>query len=108
MQGDAVLCSDKADRYSKLAQSRGMEHKVLANKPRQRVIERVFHIQNINALHSRYEDFIKPFRGPATKYLGGYLAWFLMNLQDTRSNASDLAWDSLLGRRDDHQRVLRT
>ena len=108
VMGDAVLCSDKADRYKKLAKSRGMEHKVLSNKPGQRVIERVFHIQNINALHSRYEDFIKPFRGPATKYLSGYIAWFLMNLRDSRADAPDAAWDRLLGLKSDHQRALQT
>ncbi|WP_339948874.1 hypothetical protein [uncultured Albimonas sp.] len=38
-------------------------------------------------MHSRYKEFIKPFRGPASKYLGGYLNWFLIQ---QRRSAEDL------------------
>lgn len=97
MKGDSVLCSDQAQRCATLAATCGMEHKAFSNKPGRRVIERVFHIQNINALHSRYEEFIKLLRGPATKYLSGYIAWFLMSLRDSRAKAANLTWDRLLG-----------
>ena len=93
---DAVLCSDAANRYEKLASACGLEHKVLKNRRGERVVERVFHIQNINALHGRYEEFIKLFRGPATKYLPLYVAWFLSSLADQRDNAPDLVWDRLV------------
>ena len=53
-------------------------HHVLANRPGARVINRAFHIQNVNALHSRYAEFIRLFRGPASRYLERYLRWFLL------------------------------
>ncbi len=93
---DAVLCSDAASRYRKLASACGLEHKVLKNRRGERVVERIFHIQNINALHGRYEEFMKLFRGPATKYLPLYVAWFLSSLADQRVNAPDLVWDRLV------------
>lgn len=74
---DAVLCSDGHDGYSALAESQGIEHFVIKAKPGQKMASPTHHIQNINNLHSRYKSFIKPFRGPASKYLEGYLDWFV-------------------------------
>ena len=42
------------------------------------------YIQNTNSLHSRYEEFIRRFRGPASKYLPLYLAWFLYAQRGTQ------------------------
>ena len=35
-----------------------------------------YHIQNVNALHSRLKAWLASFRGVSTKYLPLYLAWF--------------------------------
>jgi hypothetical protein len=70
---DAVLCSDGYGGYSALAETRGIEHFVIKTKPGQKTVSATHHIQNINNLHSRYKNFIGPFRGPALKYLEGYL-----------------------------------
>ena len=75
---DAILCTDGAATYATFSRKNGMTHHVLANKPGALVIQRAFHIQNVNALHSRYSAFVRPFRGPASKYLGRYLRWFLL------------------------------
>lgn len=55
-----------------------MVHNALSNKPGKRVVQRAFHIQNVNALHSRYDEFMHPFKGPASKYLEHYLHWLLL------------------------------
>lgn len=34
-----------------------------------------YHIQNVNALHSRIRGGLFPFRGVASKYLAAYLGW---------------------------------
>lgn len=34
-----------------------------------------YHIQYVNSLHDLYKRFIKPFSGPATKNLSGYIRW---------------------------------
>ena len=53
----------------------GLEHFVVGSKPGTRVAAGCYHIQNVNSLHARYDKFIKPFCGPATKNLNGYIRW---------------------------------
>lgn len=50
------------------------------------VIKGLYHIQNVNGLHSRLKHWVDRFKGVATKYLDNYLAWFLF--VDSRSNES--------------------
>ncbi|WP_353349125.1 hypothetical protein [Aquicoccus sp. SU-CL01552] len=38
----------------------------------------------MKALHARYKRFIKPFCGPATKNLSGYIRWLEVRLADMR------------------------
>lgn len=85
---DAVLCSDGHDGYSALAAFKGIEHFVIKAKPGQKMASPTHHIQNINNLHSRYKDFIKPFRGPASKYLDGYIDWFMARVR--KANPEDV------------------
>lgn len=73
---DAVLCSDAHQAYQSFAQASGMEHFVVGGAKGKAQATASHHIQNINSLHSRYEDFIRQFKGPASKYLAGYLDWF--------------------------------
>ena len=35
----------------------------------------VYHIQNVNSYTSRLKDWMRPFKGVATKYLENYLGW---------------------------------
>jgi len=72
---DAVLCSDGGNGYKDLAAARGLEHFVVGSKPGTRVTSGCYHIQNVNSLHASYKGFIKPFCGPATKNLNGYIRW---------------------------------
>ena len=74
---DAALCSDGLKGYQTYANIKGISHFVLGSKPGTRSIKQTFHIQNINALHAQYKEFIRPFRGPASKYLNGYVDWFM-------------------------------
>ena len=48
------------------------------------MIDKVFHIQNVNAYHSRLKNWVRQFHGVATKYLDHYLGWF--RLMDTSEN----------------------
>lgn len=41
-----------------------------------RVIDKVFHIQNVNSYHGRLHGRVGRFDGVATKYLNNYLSWF--------------------------------
>lgn len=79
---DAVLCSDDGNGYSALAAKAGIEHFVVGSKAGTRVAAGCYHIQNVNSLHARYGEFIKPFRGPATKNLSGYIRWLEARLAE--------------------------
>ncbi|MDP3815185.1 MAG: IS1595 family transposase, partial [Pseudomonas sp.] len=41
----------------------------------QRVLQGAFHIQNVNAYHSRLKNWMTRFHGVATRYLPNYLGW---------------------------------
>jgi transposase-like protein len=92
---DAVLCSDGDGAYDLFARARAMPHYRLP-KDGPRVIDTAFHIQTVNNLHSRFESFMKPFCGPATKYLPRYSAWFIARLVAGHQAAADAAWNRLL------------
>lgn len=77
---DAVLCSDGAKGYTTFASHSGIEHFIVGSKPGTRVVAGCHHIQNVNSLHARYKQFIKPFCGPASKNLNGYVRWLEVRL----------------------------
>lgn len=64
-----------------------MVHKRLNISKGIRVIDKVFHIQNVNAYHSRLKQWIARFHGVASKYLEHYLGWF--RLMDTSKNLNE-------------------
>jgi transposase-like protein len=95
ISADAVLCSDKAQAYAKFAAQSGMRHERVRARRGERIKDKTFHIQNINALHDRLDDFLKPFRGPATRYLTRYVGWFLFR---DRQNDEEAAGRTLFQR----------
>tara|TARA_R110002074_G_scaffold194880_1_gene360989 strand:- start:2028 stop:2330 length:303 start_codon:yes stop_codon:yes gene_type:complete len=81
---DVVLCSDEAKGYANFSTQRGIEHFIIGSKAGTRVAAGCYHIQNVYSLHARYGRFIKPFCGPATKYLAGYICWLEVRLAKLR------------------------
>lgn len=81
---DVVLCSDGAKGYAKLAARGAIEHFVVGSKAGTRVAAGCYHIQTVDSLHARYKKFIKPFCGPAKKYLDGYIGWLEARLAGVR------------------------
>jgi hypothetical protein len=72
---DSVLCSDGYRAYIECSKQLNLIHKRLDVAGGVRVLEGVFHIQNVNALHSRLKGWMSKFHGVATKYLDHYLGW---------------------------------
>ncbi|MGH8434538.1 MAG: IS1595 family transposase [Pseudomonas sp.] len=72
---ESVLCTDGAAVYAAFARTCGITHQVVHAKRGQRVREGAFHIQNVNAYHSRLKRWMVRFHGVATKYLVNYLGW---------------------------------
>lgn len=72
---DAVLCTDGSKALAGVARTLGVEHHAVAVSAGVRV-DGPWHIQNVNAYHSRLKAWIAKFRGVATRYLANYLGWF--------------------------------
>lgn len=83
IQPDAVLCSDRARAYRKFSNDTGVRHVTIESRRGRPKASRSFHIQNVNALHSRLKDFLRPFKGPAKRYLEEYVSWFMFRDHNT-------------------------
>jgi transposase-like protein len=77
---NSVLCSDGFKANITFAQGNDLIHKRLNVAGVVQVIDKVFHIQNVNAYHSRLKEWLQRFHGVATQYLG----WF--RFLDTQEN----------------------
>lgn len=71
---EVVLVSDGAERYRRFADKADILHISLNASAGERTWG-VYHIQNVNAYTSRLKDWMRPFKGVATKYLPNYLGW---------------------------------
>ncbi|EON90423.1 hypothetical protein PLESHI_00380 [Plesiomonas shigelloides 302-73] len=69
---DAVLCSDGASVYTRFSKTQGIMHKVVRNRPGERV-RGAYHIQHVNGYHHRLKAWMARFHGVATHYLNNYL-----------------------------------
>ena len=74
---DVMLVSDGASRYQRIADKAGIKH-VGLNASAGKRCWGIYHIQNVNAYTSRLKDWVRPFKGIATKYLTNYLGWHRM------------------------------
>ena len=81
IERDAVLVTDGRQAYIGLAEACGVEHVKVVARAGERVVNG-FHIQNVNAYASRLKDWLRPFRGVASKYLATYLGWRRMIERD--------------------------
>lgn len=73
--GDAILCTDGSPMLASVARRLHLAHEALNLKSGVRV-RGPWHIQNVNAYHSRFKGWMLRFHGVATSYLPSYLAWF--------------------------------
>jgi transposase-like protein len=71
-----ALCTDAESPYRKFAKDAGLEHHQINAKAGERVKKGIFHIQHVNAHHSRLKGWLHRFNGVATRWLDNYLAWF--------------------------------
>lgn len=87
------FCTDAGKSFLTYAKEKGIEHHILnANKGER--IKGIYHIQHINAYHSRFRKWISKFQGVATKYINHYLEWFryieLHKRLSTRNKKQDM------------------
>jgi len=71
---DVLLVSDANPTYTAFCETEGISHEVVNLSQHQRV-KGAYHVQNVNAYHSRFKMWLERFHGVATKYLQNYLGW---------------------------------
>lgn len=80
LSDESVVMTDGLRAYKQYLDTTNAQHIVLPrfgyNAHQVRVIG-PYHINNVNALHSRFRDFMQPYKGISTKFLSNYLALFL-------------------------------
>ena len=72
---DMVLCTDGSKALGAAARALGVEHHAVNLSAGIRV-DGAWHVQNVNAYHSRLKNWIRQFNGVATRYLENYIGWF--------------------------------
>ncbi|NOY71137.1 MAG: IS1595 family transposase [Gammaproteobacteria bacterium] len=73
MSNEVVLCSDGNSIYQTFAKAENIPHKRIIAIDKTFVVDKIFHIQNINSYISRLKSWMARFHGVATKYLTHYL-----------------------------------
>lgn len=108
LEKDVIFCSDGAAVYRSVARSLGITHRPVNLAAGVRVIAGVYHIQNVNAYHSRLKQWMKRFHGVATRYLENYLGWFRWLDQQENLSSPIVGLQAALGRENQFQLLTNT
>jgi len=71
-----VLCTDYHVSYQGFAKKKELKHVKLKGSIKQYVKENIYHIQNVNNIHSLMKKWMVRFDGVASKYLENYMNWY--------------------------------
>ena len=74
IEENSLLCIEKSRILMKFAKDAGLAFELIGTKQR-RGREKVFHVQTVNAYHSRLKSWMVRFNGVATERLSNYLTW---------------------------------
>jgi transposase-like protein len=74
VERDILLVTDGHPAYRAFAREAGIRHRALNLSAGVRVAG-ALHVQNVNAYHSRFKQWLRRFHGVATRYLPNYLGW---------------------------------
>jgi transposase-like protein len=88
---DVVLCTDGSLALAAAARDIGVEHHAVNLSAGIRV-DGAWHVQNVNAYHSRLKGWIRKFHGVATCYLPSYLGWFRALDREPASGSKPAQW----------------
>lgn len=71
-----VLCCDGHNSYKAFAKNKNIEIEIIKTTEKSKVKKKIYHIQNVNNLHSIMKEWFGKFHGVASKYLNNYLKGF--------------------------------
>jgi hypothetical protein len=74
IERDILLVIDGHPVYRSFAREAGITHRAVNLSAGVRVAG-ALHVQNVNACHSRFKQWLRRFHGVATRYLPNYLGW---------------------------------
>lgn len=83
---DVALCTDGSPMLAAVADELQIEHHAINLRHGERT-RGAWHIQNVNAYHSRFKTWMLRFKGVATSYLPNYLGWFRALDRNAQSGA---------------------
>lgn len=90
---DTIVITDESTALKKYFSAKSYAHMPLGSTYNEvtgktvPVVNGPYHINNINSLHHRFRDFLRPYHGVSTKHLNGYVALFIW-LENERKRAS--------------------
>ena len=96
LDSDALLVSDSNPTYEAFCQAENITHEAVNLSQGQRVIKGAYHVQNVNAYHSRFKSWLAHFHGVATKYLPNYLGWCRI-MDEYRNLTPEMLLNSAIG-----------
>jgi transposase-like protein len=94
---DAVLCTDGSFMLAAAARDLRIEHQPV-NTSRGVRVRGPWHIQNVNAYHGRFKEWLRRFKGIATSYLENYLGWFRSLDRFAQTGAQPAQWLAMAAR----------
>lgn len=74
---DTIVLTDGWRAYNQYFCTTNAEHIVLPTNNKKPTVKGPYHINNVNALHSRFRKFLYKYNGVSTKYLNNYLSFFI-------------------------------
>jgi transposase-like protein len=95
LSADVLLVSDANAAYRYFAVEAGISHEAVNLRAGVRV-KGAIHVQNVNAYHRRFREWLIRFHGVATHYLANYLGW-RWALDAHRINSPDTLLRAALG-----------
>ena len=93
---DALLVSDSNPTYDAFCRAENITHEAVNLSQGQRIVKGAYHVQNVNAYHSRFKLWLDHFHGVATKYLPNYLGWCRV-MDQYRKLTPEMLLNSALG-----------
>lgn len=96
LDSDALLVSDSNPTYEAFCKAENITHEAINLSQGQRVVKGAYHVQNVNAYHSRFKSWLDHFHGVATKYLPNYLGWCRV-MDEDRNITPEMLLNSAMG-----------
>lgn len=79
LSDESVVMTDGLRAYKQYFDTTKAQHIVLPRQPgtHKPTVNGPYHINNVNAMHKRFHEFLEPYHGVSTKFLNNYLTLFL-------------------------------